>query len=411
MKEFKDFINELNTDKPIDCIITFFIDNEWFGETLRKKNGKIILSDEQIEFFTDKLTPFLGNKDVSIYEYFKEKFPETYKLYNIFQSETQVAEETTHYIVDFMLYRLNKELFFYSDNEMEELLSNATFELIKAHGDIFTFFIAWLKLNHKTAYQKDYVLNKRYTMDIQNEACPYCSHTKVRKGESFGDVHPELIEEYDPSNEIDIFKAFPNGKESVKWVCKDCDHTWEATFALRHMGSGKCPECYKVGRNIKEECFAAIYPEYVELWSSDNERTPYDTFYTSNLWIKWKCAKCNGIYGANINDMVNGVTKCPYCRGTKILAGFNSFAHNHPELLDELDEIDNYLLPVTPDEVSDESSQKFWWTCKKNTKHKYPMSPKTRLMFQKRNREPCLYCRGQRRKLNHFVEYNPKKQQ
>ena len=170
MKEFKDFINELNTDKRIDCIITFFIDNEWFGETIRKKNGKIILSDEQIELFTDKLTPFLGNKDVSIYEYFKEKFPETYKLYNIFQSETQVDEETTHYIVDFMLYRLNKELFFYSDNEMEELLSNATFELIKAHGDIFTFFIAWLKLNHKTAYQKDYVLNKRYTMDIQNEA-------------------------------------------------------------------------------------------------------------------------------------------------------------------------------------------------------------------------------------------------
>ena len=170
MKEFKDFINELNTDKPIDCIITFFIDNEWFGETIRKKNGKIILSDEQIELFTDKLTPFLGNKDVSIYEYFKEKFPETYKLYNIFQSETQVDEETTHYIVDFMLYRLNKELFFYSDNEMEELLSNVTFELIKAHGDIFTFFIAWLKLNHKTAYQKDYALNKRYTMDIQNEA-------------------------------------------------------------------------------------------------------------------------------------------------------------------------------------------------------------------------------------------------
>ena len=140
MKEFKDFINELNTDKPIDCIITFFIDNEWFGETIRKKNGKIILSDEQIELFTDKLTPFLGNKDVSIYEYFKEKFPETYKLYNIFQSETQVDEETTHYIVDFMLYRLNKELFFYSDNEMEELLSNATFELIKAHV-IFLHFL------------------------------------------------------------------------------------------------------------------------------------------------------------------------------------------------------------------------------------------------------------------------------
>lgn len=41
----------------------------------------------------------------------------------------------------------------------------------------------------------------------------------------------------------------------------------------------------------------------------------------------------------------------------------------------------------------DASSKKFWWTCKKNPKHKYLMSPKIRLLFQKRNREPCLYCR------------------
>lgn len=313
--------------------------------------------------------------------------------------------------------------------------------------------------------------------DTSTKGCPYCSHTKIRKGEGFGDIHPELIEEYDSSNDIDIFKVFPNGKESVKWVCKNCGNKWEATLALRHMGSGKCPECYKVGRNIKEECFAAKYPEFVDSWGSDNERTPYDTFYTSNLWIHWTCQNCGSVYGAEIKDMINGdvdcpyckgvrlnpetnslkilhpniarrwsqnnlidsnmvlptsgnsykwicdtchgeysypvkdvvagTDECPYCKGTKVLAGFNSFGDRHPDLLKEMDEIANYLLPYTEFDVLDTSTRKFWWTCQKDCKHKYPMSPRTRLMFQKRNREPCLYCRGQRRKLNHFVEYNP----
>ncbi|WP_442950157.1 zinc-ribbon domain-containing protein [Oribacterium sp. P6A1] len=51
------------------------------------------------------------------------------------------------------------------------------------------------------------------------------------------------------------------------------------------------------------------------------------------------------------------------------------------------------------------SADKLWWTCYKDEKHKYLMSPKKRLMFIKRHREPCLYCRGQRRKLNHFIDY------
>ena len=175
------------------------------------------------------------------------------------------------------------------------------------------------------------------------------------------------------------------------------------------MGSGKCPECFKVGRNIKEECFAAVYPEYVDLWSSDNVRTPYDTFYTSNLWIHWDCPKCGNMYGAKINDMVSGdADECPYCKREKILAE-TSFGKKHPDLLEEMDKIANYLLPYTAFDVFDTSNKKFWWICPKNPKHKYPMSPSNRLMFQKRNREPCLYCRGQRRKLNHFVSYDNKK--
>ena len=131
-------------------------------------------------------------------------------------------------------------------------------------------------------------------------------------------------------------------------------------------------------------------------------------FPTSWVWAKWFCNTCTGEYPATVKDVVNGTDQCPYCNGTKVLSGFNSFADKHPDLLTEMDEIANYLLPKSPYEVFDTSTYKFWWICKRNPEHKYPMSPRNRLMFQKRHREPCLYCRGLRRKLNHFVLFNKK---
>ena len=380
------------------------------------------------------------------------------------------------------------------------------------------------------------------------KGCPYCSRSKLRNGESFAEVHPELLDEYSPDNKTDPYKEFPNSKKNVKWICRQCGYTWNTTFTQRHNGMGKCPKCYVAGRNLSDESFAAVYPEYIDIWAEDNEHTPYNTLYTSNLWIHWKCRVCHGEYGAiiydmvhgnadcpyckgtkvlpgfnslealhpniaslwsdsnlidpdhvlsdittsykwicntchgeytatirdvvngtadcpyckgtkvlpgfnslealhpniaslwsdsnlidpdhvlsdiatsykwicntchgeytaTIRDVVNGTADCPYCMGTKVLPGFNSFAANHPELMNELDPIANYLLPVSPDEVSDSSTYRFWWICKKDPSHKYPMAPKNRLMFEKRHREPCLYCRGLRRKLQHFIDYHPK---
>lgn len=381
-----------------------------------------------------------------------------------------------------------------------------------------------------------------------SKGCPYCSHTRVRKGESFGDIHPELVEEYDPSNEIDIFKAFPYEKETVKWICKDCGYKWEATFALRHMGGGKCHRCYRTAIIKDENSFAAVYPDMVKYWADSNDRKPDEVFFDSSEWFrficpvcgeehgsfiadflseeshcpfckgirlsstfnslkvkhpdvarrwsddniigadmvlptsahtyKWICDTCGGKYTSPVKDVVAGIDECPYCKGTKVLSGFNSlkainpelakqisplnkadadhilpskqsvqlwrcpdcggdytattldmesgytcpycndrlllkgfnsFGDKHPDLLEEMDGIANYLLPYTEFDVLDSSNRKFWWICPKNPKHKYPMSPRTRLMFQKRNREPCLYCRGQRRKINHFVDYKPNK--
>ena len=103
-----------------------------------------------------------------------------------------------------------------------------------------------------------------------------------------------------------------------------------------------------------------------------------------------------------IKDVVNGVDECPYCNDRLVFPSFNSFGDRHPDLVAEMDEIANYLLPKTPFDVLDTSDYKFGFNCKKDPRHKYPIAPRKRLMFQKRGRESCLYCRGQRRNLVHF---------
>ena len=308
--------------------------------------------------------------------------------------------------------------------------------------------------------------------EAPTHGCPFCSHTRLRKGESFADLHPELMDEYDPANTIDPYNTFPNCKDDAGWICRNCGYHWNDSFAVRHLGYGNCPICNRTTLIPEINSFAAVYPNLVKYWADSNERRADETFYNSSLWLnficpvcggehgayiddfvvgescpfckgirlspetnslkalhpdvvrrwgpnntfgpetvfptswvwaKWICDTCTGEYNARIKDVVNGEDECPFCNGTKVLPGFNSFGDRHPDLVAEMDEVANYLLPKTPYDVFDTSDYKFWFNCSKNPKHKYRMSPSTRLMFQKRKREPCLYCRGQRRKLQHFV--------
>lgn len=130
-------------------------------------------------------------------------------------------------------------------------------------------------------------------------------------------------------------------------------------------------------------------------------------FYNSSEWFRFICPVCNLEHGAYINNFITG-DSCPYCNDRLVMPGYNSFGDKHPDLVAEMDMVANYLLPKSPFDVSDTSDYKFWFICKNNQKHKYPMSPRARLMFKKRDKEPCLYCKGQRRKLNHFVPNDKK---
>ena len=54
-------------------------------------------------------------------------------------------------------------------------------------------------------------------------------------------------------------------------------------------------------------------------------------------------------------------TRCPYCTGRKVLAGFNDLASLFPKLAKEWDAELNG--PLRPTEVTSGSSRRVWWRC------------------------------------------------
>lgn len=306
-----------------------------------------------------------------------------------------------------------------------------------------------------------------------SNGCPYCSHTLLCKGGSFGDIHPELVAEYDESNTIDIYQVFPSSKKEATWKClNDSSHKWQATFAARHIRSDRCPICYPTIVKPGVNSLKAIYSDIANMWSDKNVRSADEILYNSSLyvylncpkchmefgtflkdfisektecpyctekrvlpgvnsladkypniahmwspkngkkasevwpdignWVLWICPVCNGEYNAQVKRVVDGSADCPYCDDRLILSGFNSFQARHPDLMEEWDHVNNYVI-ADPDVIGEKNNTQVWWICTNDNSHNYSMSVKDKLTYQNRYKESCPYCKGRRRKKRHFV--------
>lgn len=190
----------------------------------------------------------------------------------------------------------------------------------------------------------DSTLNSMITCQrYGNKGCPFCAHTRVRPGESFADMHPKLMKEFSPDNKINPYEYLPGSAEEAIWICKkDPRHTWNATFYLRARGDGNCPYCHQVILNENLNSFAAVYPQYKDIYSKKNKKPVNKIFFNTRYKFKWTCPTCHGDYPASISEIVNSKKKCPFCHEGRILPGFNSFAALFPNIANMLSPKNNF---------------------------------------------------------------------
>ena len=107
----------------------------------------------------------------------------------------------------------------------------------------------------------------------------------------------------------------------------------------------------------------------------------------SNKKVQWRCTEhADHIWTASVNNRTNAKNpRCPYCAGTRVLAGFNDLATTHPHLAAQL--VDQDIAAT----ISAGSGKKQLWQCAANPKHQWLATPNNRTSTKSAS-SGCPYC-------------------
>lgn len=159
-----------STIKYREKVSEFLLDNEWFGVSINLDDYTISEKDAEVlkNHIKNYLTTPPGIK--SMEAIFSKKFPSTSELFNQFVKEEKLGKSDTFYLLDFLAYNLTKDLFLYSDSEVEKLVEVATENLTKLLGNVLIQFIKWLLNKGVTRYRVSFEMTKRYMIESTNVA-------------------------------------------------------------------------------------------------------------------------------------------------------------------------------------------------------------------------------------------------
>ncbi len=146
----------------------------------------------------------------------------------------------------------------------------------------------------------------------------------------FGDVYPELLEEwdYEKNGDLDPHSFSVSSGAFVWWKCKECGYEWKTRIATRTAGHG-CQKCgvkkrakSRIANRLKQEgSLADHYPEIAKEWhpTKNDPLKPEMILYGSGKRFWWKCNKCGREWEATPNHRTRGVCGCPNCSNSNQL--------------------------------------------------------------------------------------------
>ncbi len=181
--------------------------------------------------------------------------------------------------------------------------------------------------------------------------CPVCSNKQVLVG--FNDLKtlfPKIAQEaygWDPT------KYVPKSGTKKQWKCTK-NHKWTAAIYSRTTRGWGCPYCSNQRLLVGFNDLATTHSEIARQASGWDPKTVTSGDMKK---LKWRCEKGHEFY-STVRDRAARNTKCVYCVGKKVLAGFNDLATTHPELAKEASGWD-------PKTISSGSNNKYKWKCEK----------------------------------------------
>ena len=160
----------------------------------------------------------------------------------------------------------------------------------------------------------------------------------------------------------------------LQWKCQ-VGHFYSSLISNRTNGSN-CPIC--IGRKILPG-FNDLSTTHPDIASELVNENPTKVSKGTKKKFEWECFKGH-VYLATVYNRTAGYG-CPYCSGNKVFEGFNDLKTTHPEIAQELQDVD-------PRTISMGTHRKFRWKCPEG--HIYVNNVNARTS----QRQNCPFCSG-----------------
>lgn len=267
--------------------------------------------------------------------------------------------------------------------------------------DEFTKDMAYSILWRCPVCQGDYNCSIR-DREFNDDSCPYCNNRHRLAGvNTLETTNERLATEWSPNNSRPVTDFFETDTFYAYWICPVCSGEYGSRICDRKIGDNKCPYCNDRKALLGLNSLVDTHYDLTKEWSKNNDRLPSEFMKSNASFALWICPKCLGEYSARICDRTIDDDMCPYCRGIKVLPGYNSFKNNHKDLMDEWNYKNNYLL-ADPDYIFDNSKKSVWWICK-TCDYNYQMSLRKKTYYKLRHMKSCPKCKGLRQKKQYYI--------
>lgn len=180
---------------------------------------------------------------------------------------------------------------------------------------------------------------------------------------------------------------------AVWWRC--ClGHSWKCMISGRTSGNTGCPYCSNVKVLKGFNDFDHFHPELKAEWNHVRNEglSPSDYTYGSHKLVWWICPEGHE-YKRSFSERHTGAN-CPYCAGSKVLAGFNDLKTQTPWTAESWDYERNRNL--RPEDIFPYTNRKVWWIC--GNGHHWRASVNAR-----QKGAGCPYCHGLLPGKPHFI--------
>lgn len=134
---------------------------------------------------------------------------------------------------------------------------------------------------------------------------------------------PELLRDWDPSNDRRPETISYGSAYRAKWICADCGHHWPAPVNQRVLRRTRCPACHRSWAT-PQTSLAALHPALVagEWAAAENlPRVPERTAVHSGRTVLWRCRDYPDLHplypmspSARLKLASANKVACPECR-------------------------------------------------------------------------------------------------